>query len=195
MKLPRCPECGEEVRLSGGVNRTYTLSNCQKVSIPDWFEIPTCTSCGEESYTRKIIDQLEELLSRTNDVKCISFGLAGPYSNHVGCPVIVDGVVCRCECTECKREWWKLDRPTQKEICVICSSFCRPLNGSGRCQRCSALESHIRDYTSSSVGLKFVQELVAERARKPLCEHTWGNMCCSQEKGHSCAHVYSTKTK
>ena len=79
-KLPRCGECGGEVKLEKMQKPLRELSeeesfgsfcNCPRkrqifkgvwVEIPNDFEIPTCIKCGEESMNLEISEKLDAIL-------------------------------------------------------------------------------------------------------------------------------------
>jgi transcriptional regulator with XRE-family HTH domain len=62
--LPRCPECGGEVRLATRAGRTREFRRGVMLPIPDDFEIPTCSRCGEELMTPEVSDELDAILLR-----------------------------------------------------------------------------------------------------------------------------------
>lgn len=48
----------------------------------------------------------------TDENTCITGGPIGSNTfGHVSCPVELNGVVCACECIDCKRPWFKAGRP------------------------------------------------------------------------------------
>lgn len=61
-QFPRCPECGGDVRLLGGKDRTRQYLPGVHLPIPDDFGIPTCTRCGEESMNIEVSEALDKLL-------------------------------------------------------------------------------------------------------------------------------------
>lgn len=65
----RCAVCGGSVQLLALAGRTRELRHGIDLPIPEDFEIPTCSQCGEEYMTPEIsgpLDQLlEELLARS----------------------------------------------------------------------------------------------------------------------------------
>ena len=63
-KLPRCSECGGAVKLIARSGRTREYRRGVALPIPDDFEIPTCTRCGEEFMTPEISEPLDLLLER-----------------------------------------------------------------------------------------------------------------------------------
>jgi len=62
-------------------------------------------------------------------------------SDHVGerCIVIKDGVVCDCDCTPCKRAWWRQGRPINAKGAIVyapgpqCCAYHRCGGGQDRC--------------------------------------------------------------
>lgn len=56
-----CPECGHEVRLARGVGRTREYRRgVPPMPIPDDFDVPTCSNCGETFMLAETLPALEE---------------------------------------------------------------------------------------------------------------------------------------
>jgi hypothetical protein len=64
MKLPRCSECGGPVKLTARIGRTREYRRGVALPIPDDFEIPTCTRCGEEFMIPEVSEPLDALLEQ-----------------------------------------------------------------------------------------------------------------------------------
>jgi len=62
-KFPRCCECGGTTELLGGVGRLRKMSWGLEL-IPDSFQVPTCTACGETSMIPEISTVLDALLTK-----------------------------------------------------------------------------------------------------------------------------------
>lgn len=60
----RCSECGSPVALSRGAGRTREYARGYHLPIPDDFEIPTCTGCGETYIIPEIAKRLDGILRR-----------------------------------------------------------------------------------------------------------------------------------
>jgi transcriptional regulator with XRE-family HTH domain len=62
MQYPRCPECGSEVLLMKKEGRTREYLRGVHLFIPDDYEIPACTACGEESMNIEVSEPLDKIL-------------------------------------------------------------------------------------------------------------------------------------
>ena len=62
MKLPRCAECGGTVVFLAKPGRTREYRRGVALPIPDAFEIPTCSKCGEEYMIPEVSEELDEIL-------------------------------------------------------------------------------------------------------------------------------------
>jgi transcriptional regulator with XRE-family HTH domain len=62
-RFPRCPECGGEVRLLAREGRTREYLRGVSLAVPSDYEIPTCTSCGEELMNVEVSGPLDTLLA------------------------------------------------------------------------------------------------------------------------------------
>ena len=63
-KFPRCCECGSEVKMFPGKERTYGLYTKLEVYIPDDYLLPTCVKCGEWFSTVDSSEGLQVLLHK-----------------------------------------------------------------------------------------------------------------------------------
>jgi hypothetical protein len=61
-KLPRCSECGGQVKLIAAPGRTRLMKRGLIAPIPATFAIPTCVMCGEEYMIPEVSDVLDEML-------------------------------------------------------------------------------------------------------------------------------------
>jgi transcriptional regulator with XRE-family HTH domain len=61
-QLPRCSECGGKVQLLAKPGRTREYRRGVVLPIPDDFETPICTSCGEEFMIPEVSERLDALL-------------------------------------------------------------------------------------------------------------------------------------
>ena len=61
---PRCLECGGNIEMTQRSGRSRELAKGVRVSIPDYFPIPTCESCGEELWAPELSEVLDELLKK-----------------------------------------------------------------------------------------------------------------------------------
>lgn len=64
-QLPRCPACGGTVRLLAKAGRVREFRRGVQLPIPDDFEIPTCTNCGEEMMSLDVSQALDARLQST----------------------------------------------------------------------------------------------------------------------------------
>lgn len=62
--FPRCSECGGDVRLAAGAGRTREFRRGVMLAVPNDFEIPTCSRCGEEFMTPEVSEKLDAVLLR-----------------------------------------------------------------------------------------------------------------------------------
>lgn len=61
-QLPRCAECGGEVKLTAKEGRTRTYCGGIMLPIPADFETPICSRCGEEFMISEVSEALDALL-------------------------------------------------------------------------------------------------------------------------------------
>jgi hypothetical protein len=90
ISFPRCSECGGEVRLAIGIGRRREFRQGIVLLIPDDFEIPTCSGCGEQFMIEEISGPLDRILqeyiplSNQPDDRCECPGQYCPIHNdHV----------------------------------------------------------------------------------------------------------------
>ena len=57
-----CIMCGADVHLAGGNGRTRLVERNVEWPIPDDFELPTCSGCGEIYYSPEFTEPLDRIL-------------------------------------------------------------------------------------------------------------------------------------
>lgn len=62
MKLPRCMECGGKVVFLAKPGRTREYRRGVVLAVPDTFELPTCSACGEEFSIPEVSEALDAVL-------------------------------------------------------------------------------------------------------------------------------------
>jgi DNA-directed RNA polymerase subunit RPC12/RpoP len=62
IKLPRCSECGGAMKLTAKPGRIREYRRGVVLPIPDDFETPICSRCGEEFMIPEVSDELDALL-------------------------------------------------------------------------------------------------------------------------------------